>query len=283
MDKILLIDGMNAIWRANIGFKPYIKKNDGWEDKEESKQDFVMTFNFFRNLRPIIEQFSPDKVFFVLEGRPIHRYNIFPAYKANRLIKTGSRLEAKNTVDIQKDIIINLIKHLPFTIIRAENYECDDVIGTLVENLKNENVTILSSDSDFIQLLQKGYNNLNIYNPIKKQFIKAPAYHYLGWKCLAGDASDNIPKLLTPAKALKAIEDPNVLSEFLSSEEKRSLFNINKELIEIKIIPEEELILEEGVKNFPELKKEFIKMEFASITNDSSWEKYTETFKCIKF
>lgn len=271
------------IWRANIGFKQPIKPIDGWEDKKESKPDFITTFNFFRNLRPLVEQFTPDKIFFVLEGHPIHRYNLYPEYKANRLIKTASRLEACEIFNIQREIILSVIKYLPLTIIKAENYECDDVIGTLAENLKDEDVTILSSDSDFIQLLQKGYNNLKIYNPIKKQFMEAPEYHYLAWKCLAGDASDNIPKLLTPAKALKTIQDSSKLEEFLSSEENRANFNINKQLIEIKMIPEEELILEECVKNFDLLKEEFVKMEFNSIVNEVSWKKYIDTFKCVRY
>src|SRR5690606_32461613 len=110
----------------------------------------------------------------------------------------------------QSRIVIDLIKKLPITSIRAANYECDDLIASLCDDMKDEELTVLSNDSDFIQLLQRGYSNINIYNPIKKEFMVAPEYHYVGWKCLSGDSSDNIPKLLTPKKALKTISNPEL-------------------------------------------------------------------------
>src|SRR3974377_2201126 len=105
MDKILFIDAHNAMWRASIGFGP--KKTsaptqsspesgteDGWEmvpgppappePPKERTEEYVLIFNFFRNLRPIIEQFQPDKAFFVLEGHPQFRYDLYADYKANR-------------------------------------------------------------------------------------------------------------------------------------------------------------------------------------------------------
>jgi 5'-3' exonuclease len=45
------------------------------------------------------------------------------------------------------------------------------VVATLAEDLKDEDVVVLSNDSDFIQLLQKGYEHFKIYNPFKKQYM----------------------------------------------------------------------------------------------------------------
>ena len=100
MDRVLLIDLANAVWRASIGFAPkkpiLAPPKDDWEmyggeepTPEPKKVDdsFIIIFNFFRNLRPIIEQFSPDKCFAVLEGHPKFRYDLFSDYKANRIIK----------------------------------------------------------------------------------------------------------------------------------------------------------------------------------------------------
>jgi len=307
MDNILIIDGMNNIHRANtiFGKRSHNRCEGGftcghktlelhcecggiWDSIDEKclkdvTEEYVLIYNFFRNLRATVEQFSPDKIFFVLEGHPEHRYAIYPQYKANRIIKQANKQESRDKFNEAVAIIVKLLKNLPITTVRAAKFECDDVIGTLVENLKDESVTIFSNDSDFTQLLQKGYSNLKLYNPIKKEYVVAPEYPYLYWKALNGDASDNISKLLTPAKALKAINNPEILSKFMELEENRANFNINKELIEIKMVPDEDLIVEDGIANWEDLKTSFNSMRFNSITNDKSWNKYKETFDCVKF
>jgi 5'-3' exonuclease len=311
LDKILLIDAMNAMWRASISFapkktdppppsdwidngQPNLSTNDEWTmrgdpsppkvDKDiEEEQKYVLIFNFFRNLRPLIELFSPDKCFFVLEGHPKFRYDLFPEYKANRLIKQASKQEMMDKFLVSKDKIVRLIQHLPITTARAMQYECDDVIATLCEDMREEELTIISNDSDYIQLLQRGYKSCRIYNPIKKVFMEAPTYPYVAWKCLNGDKSDNIPALLKPAKALKTVSDSGLFQSFMNTEENRANFNINRQLIEFRSVPMEEITLQEGVKDFLLLKQAFEKMKFESIINDRSWLKYTQTFNCIKF
>jgi 5'-3' exonuclease len=315
MDKILLIDGHNAMWRASIGFGPVHAKvshtvcvggydeacnhtvyethctcGKPWDMKEckcpaEVNDEFVLIFNFFRNLRPLIEQFAPDKCYFILEGHPQFRYDLFSEYKANRILKTADRKEDLDKFLESKDEIVRLMKYLPVTIARAANYECDDVIGTLCENLKDEDVTVLSGDSDFVQLLQRGYNNCKVYSPIKKSFMDCPDFPYVAWKCLVGDSADNIPgfKGIGDKTAQKMLKDPDKFKKFMSIEENRAKFSVFRQLIELRAVPEDEIELVEGVRNFKELKIEFEKMKFQSITNDTSWNKYTKTFDCIKF
>jgi 5'-3' exonuclease len=307
MDKILLIDGHNAMHRANISFgsdagkhvkcldcdalvnehladRSHCECGEAWDDDNGTcQEDFVMIFNFFRNLRPIIEDFEPDKCFFILEGRPQFRYDLFAEYKANRIIKTASKQDSKNKFDRNKDIIVPLLQYLPITIGRAMKYEADDLIATLCENMKDEELTVLSNDSDYIQLLQRGYSNLRIYNPIKKEDMVAPAYPYVAWKSLNGDTSDNIPALLTKKKAINTISDPELFKKFMAVEENRANFNINRQLIEFRSVPEEEIILTEGNRDFVSLKTAFQEMKFESITNDKSWNKYCKTFDCIKY
>lgn len=274
MDKILLFDGHNAMWRANIAFK----------SKGRNKSDYVMVYNFFKNLRATIEEFKPNKIFFCLEGKDNFRYRIFSDYKANRFVKVGSKDErVLQEFNRQKRIILDLLPSLPITTVKSENYECDDVIATLAENLKDEEVIIISNDSDFIQLLQKGYENLKIYNPFKKEFLKAPEYHYLVWKCLAGDKrTDNIPGMVGPKTAEKLVSDPDELQEFLSSEENRANFNLNRELIELKIIDDDELEFSEYETNFDLIKEEFVRMEFNSILDKYSWDRFCNTFKDLR-
>lgn len=280
MDKILLIDGLNFIYRSSVSF---FATNTN-SNKENSSQEDLIVFNFFRSLRKIIEDLSPDKIFFCLEGKPKFRYDLFPDYKANRkIIKTASQENNKEKVFLAKSKILSLLKFLPLTLVKAEEYECDDVISTLVDNLKDEDITIISNDSDYLQILQKGYSKVKIFNPFKSVYMTAPAYHYVAWKSLAGDKSDNIPGLVGKKTAEKLLTAPDKLEKFLSIEENRSLFSINKKLIEFAKIPEDKLLFEEGFANFDRLKEEFILLKFESIINDKSWNKFINTFKNVKF
>lgn len=299
MDRVLLIDAHNAMWRASISFNPKKTEvtpppsDDGWTmrgevappapEKKEIDESFVLIFNFFRNLRPIIEQFAPDKCFFVLEGHPQFRYDLFSDYKANRIIKQAASKDKLDSFLKNKDEIVRLMQHFPITVARASNYEADDLIGTLCENMRDEDLTVLSNDSDYIQLLQRGYPHCQIYNPIKKVFMEAPAYPYVAWKCLNGDKSDNIPALLKPKKAMDAVNNPELFKKFMDVEENRANFNINRQLIEFRSVPMEEIILHEGIRNFDIVKQEFARMDFQSIINDKSWAKYTKTFDCLRY
>jgi hypothetical protein len=246
-------------------------------------EKYLFIYNFFRNLRPIIEDISPDKCFFVLEGHPQFRYDLFADYKANRLIKQAAKKETMDKFLEAKDEIVRILQYFPITIARASAYEADDVISSLCDNMRDEDLTILSNDSDYIQLLQKGYKNLLIYNPIKKEAMQAPTYPYVAWKCLNGDKSDNIPSLLKPKKALDTVNNPELFKKFMSLEENRANFSINRQLIEFRAVPPEEIILKEGVRNFPAVWKEFARMAFESIINQKSWAKYTTTFDCLRY
>ena len=305
MDKILIIDFMNAVYRASISFGSKVPHEEClYCDNNKHQSDthckcnapwdvngafcygvkFNLIFNFFRNLRPLIELFSPDKCFLVGEGHPQFRYDIYPEYKANRrIVKEASKQAVKDKVLADAEVIIKLMRHLPITIARAANFEADDTIGSLAENMKDEDITVLSGDTDYIQLLQRGYKNIKIYSPIKKEFMEAPEQFYIQSKSILGDKSDHIPALLTPKKAEAVINDPLLFEKFMSVEENRANFSINRKLIQFADVPEEEIILTEGVKNFPQLRREFANMKFDSMTNMVSWEKYCKTFDCIKY
>lgn len=268
MDKILLIDAHNFIWRGMVFYNTI-----------NAPKDIIMVFNFFKNFRAIVEQFKPNKIFMAWEGHPKFRYDLFADYKANRIIKTASKQENNEIFNKSKHTIKNLLSKLPVTSARSENYEADDVIATLCEQMKDEELTIVSSDTDYIQLLQKNYKNINLYNPIKKQSIEAPPYPYTIWKSFVGDKSDNIPKILSENKTIKLLSNPEELDSFLSIEENRANFSINLKLIEFANIPDEELIIEDGVVDFIEIKKSFIEMEFNTIL--SKWSNFKSTFDCV--
>lgn len=268
MDKILLIDGNNAVWRGMVFYNTI-----------DAPKENIMVYNFFKNLRATIEQFQPNKIFIVWEGHPKFRYDLFAAYKANRIVKNASRKESSEIFSKAQHMIKNIIKQLPITVAYAKDYEADDVIATLCEQMKDEDLIVFSSDSDYIQLLQKNYQNIKLYNPIKKKYIDAPNYPYVIWKSLVGDKSDNIPRILSEFKTQKLLANEEEFSKFLDIEENRANFSINMQLIEFAQINSEEIIIEEGSGNFDWVKREFVNLEFQTIL--ANWEKFVMTFDCV--
>lgn len=276
-DRVLLIDGLNNAYRANITFgKP--------KPEDEDKEDFTVVFNFFRNLRATIEQFDPDKVFFALEGGSCFRYDLLPTYKANRILKIGSEEKQKKKDDFNRQykIILKLLKHLPITQVKCDRYEADDVIATLVSSLLDEQIIIISNDKDYIQLLQKGYNHIKIYSHNIKDFVVAPEYHFLTFLALNGDTSDNIPSIVGKKKAIGIASDPEKLKEFLLIEEQRANYNLNRQLVEFKIIEDDQLVFHEYEVDFDALKEEFEYMDFQAILEDKYWNRFIETFEKLR-
>ena len=267
-DLILFIDFMNYLHRCRVG---------------ELDGEYVLVFNFFRNLRATIEQFQPAKIFIVLDGRPKHRYELYAAYKANRIIKTASQIANIDKVFASAEVIKQLLLHMPVITLSHADFEADDIISSMVENIKEENIVVVSSDADYTQLLQKGYENCYVYNPIKKNYLVAPEYNFLAYRCLAGDKSDNIPALLKPKKALDTILNPQLFQKFLLLEENRANFNINRQLIEFQSVPEDDIIWQEGQRNFQFLYDAFKQMKFETIVRSQAWDRYIKTFNCLKY
>jgi 5'-3' exonuclease len=265
--KVLLLDGYNLIYRAR-----HSRMNKG---------DHSIIFNFFRSLRPIIEKFNPDKCYFTLEGRPTQRLNIDPNYKGQRVYHN------KDNFSEQRREIIRLVKeYFPFTTIRHNDFECDDVIGHLASvTYKDDDVVIISSDTDFIQSINE---NTQVYSPVRKCFLEKTEYDYVAWKSLVGDKSDNIEGFLGIGnkKAQKLLSDSKLLEDFLLKEDNKEKYDKNFFMVKFHDLNDKEEEFEKSKPsscNWEGLKKEFINLEFNSIIGkEKSWEKYINTFSNLE-
>lgn len=267
MKKVLILDGYNLIYRAR-----YSGMNRG---------DFSTVFNFFRGLRPLVEKFSPDVCYFVLEGRPVKRLELDENYKGQRVYNDDDGFGA------QKKLIIDFIKkYIPIKVARHKDYECDDVIHYLA-NLKHKDdkATIISSDTDFIQSINK---NCELYNPVSKKFIEAFKYDYVSWKSLVGDKSDNIIgfKGIGNKRAISLLTDEKKFNDFLLVEENRIKFKKNSYMIAFHDLANDAQNItytSPEVFDWDLLKKEFIKLEFNSIIGkEKTWNKYINTFNALE-
>lgn len=275
---ILVIDFMNSCHRARSGFVA---------------GDHAVTYNFFRQFRALVEQFSPTKVYVVLEGHPEARHDLLKEYKANRVVEANDPRAAElakffKQVDECKDL---LTKHFPVSVVRHPKHEADDTIANLISRApKTTHWVIASSDSDFTQLLQT-HKNVRLYNLVRKEFVEAPTdYDYVVWKSLRGDATDNIPGLpgvgdkTAEKMARKAAEGSSLFVEFLAKDDYADLFERNFSLITFAKWTDEEaadMTSSAPHRDWDTVKTAFDSFGFKSITNDKSWNKFVSTFDCL--
>jgi 5'-3' exonuclease len=226
-------------------------------------------------------------VYFVLEGHPKARYELYEKYKANRIQEPGTEQHRK-MIDFhrQKDLIVDLLrKHFPVAVIQQPDYECDDVVFNLISFASRAiDFTVVSNDSDFIQLLQE-FENVHIYNPMKKEFVEAPEYDYLTWKALRGDGSDNISGIpgVGDKTAEGLVESHDKLEKFLKGDaERANVFLRNMQLITFQRWDESDMMkmtCSQPSRNWDEVKRVMgEEWGFNSIVNDKAWKKFVDTF-----
>ena len=128
------------------------------------------------------------------------RKTIYPMYKANRSTPEPEYLEGLSYL---KD----LLSSLGVTQVEAENAEADDLIGQMAcDTFKDWEVYVLSGDQDFYQIVD---DRIVVLSPLlgevrlqadgtvpvvkDKKAIYLRPDQIVSYKCLVGDAADNIP------------------------------------------------------------------------------------------
>ena len=273
---ILAIDFMNACHRARSGFK---------------LGPAPVVFNFFRQFRSLVGQFEPTQIYVALEGRPRARHELHSEYKANRTVepddpRANELLEFFKQVNVIKDL---LTQYFPVSVIRHPHHEADDTIANIIRNsTSSDDWIVISSDTDFIQLIQEN-NNVRIYNPVTKKFVEAPSdYSYVIWKALRGDPTDNIPGIpgcgdKTAAKLAEAV-DTDEFKNYLLQEDHAKIFEKNIELIQFAEWTNEETLemtCSIPSQNWNSIKTVFEGYGFSSMVKSGSWEKFVNTFKLL--
>jgi len=267
--KVALLDGYNLMHRARFGMK---------------MGDSHIMFNFFRSLRPLIEEINPDKVYLVLEGYPAHRIAVDSEYKANRVIEAGTPKHAEmEEFRRQKKIIIEALNHFPIDVARHPHLECDDTIASLCVDVHGgDECTIVSTDTDFIQLLDNT-GRIKLFNPVKKEYVSPAPYDYLLWKALRGDKTDNIPRVdgMTDKKAEKVLADSNLMSKVLQDPVLSTQFQRNLTLVRFKTGDAGNIEITTGNPNMTAVRDLFKEHKFYSMINDTAWGNYTKSFACL--
>lgn len=148
----------------------------------------------------IIETFHPEYIVAAFDlPKPTFRHHAYEGYKAGRA-------KTEDALVVQLQSARTLFEGFGIPVLDAEGFEADDIIGTLVEQHKNDpglTIIIASGDMDTMQLiegdkvkvftLKKGLNDTIVYNEdaVRTRFGFGPL-QLVDYKGLRGDASDNI-------------------------------------------------------------------------------------------
>ena len=214
-NRVLIVDGLNLYLRA-------FAVNGALNDNGVPVGGLT---GFLRSLAYAIREVNPTRVIIVYDGQggSQRRRKILPDYKANRTPgKRITRWDAfkdaraeKDAMKIQFSRLIEYLDFLPVNVISIDKIEADDTIAYIAHTLLDEDVTILSADQDFLQLVDE---RITVWSPTKKKFYTprmvmddygVPAHNFLMYKVLMGDKSDNIEgvKGLGPKKLPKIVPD----------------------------------------------------------------------------
>lgn len=242
--KIILVDGHNLLFRMFYGIPSSIKNSKGKEIKG--------LIGFIGSLKKIVNEFAPYSLIVIFDSETSRNNNleVDENYKLNRIDYTNV-IEKENPFS-QLPLIKKALDYLNIFHLEVQNNEADDYIASIIENNKNKNYQyiIISTDSDFIQLVDennflyvpRGKNSV-LYD--QKQVIKKyniPADKYILFKSLVGDKSDNVRGIsgignVTASKILKYNSIEDYISNNINSRFSKLLID-NKDTINknIKLI-----------------------------------------------
>lgn len=186
--KLLAIDGNSILNRAFYGVKLLTNKEGVYTNA---------VFGFLNIMLKLLKEHNPDAVAVAFDvSRKTFRNDKYELYKANR---KGMPEELR----VQLPLIKEILTDLGYAVVGVENYEGDDILGTLSQSAcKNGHTAIVATgDRDCLQLvndcvsvsLAKTKETI-IYTPdkVKEDFGITPS-QVVDLKALMGDSSDNIP------------------------------------------------------------------------------------------
>ena len=205
--KYALIDTANTFFRARHVAS---RNSDTWEKIGMALHLTMASVN------QVVRKFGVDHVVFCLEGRSWRKDHYDP-YKKNRVVDTLSQTEAE--VEENKmfwetyDTFTTFLREKTNTsVLRDPKAEADDLIARFVHLHPDDEHFIISSDTDYVQLIT---DKVKQYNGVSGQLITLEGYFddkgkivkdkktkepkllgdpqwHLFMKCMRGDSSDNV-------------------------------------------------------------------------------------------
>ena len=184
----LLVDGSSLIFRAYYGSR----------GSDESPWNAVPAF--LERLARLVVQRRPGRLVVAddLAWRPDWRVELIPTYKAHRVQEP-----VPPGLEPQIPVILELLSHIGVDVVGVSDYEAEDVIATLVNQVTGT-VEIASGDRDLFALVEdprvcvlypekRGLTVIDEAEVTRRYGI--PGRRYADFAILRGDPSDGLPGL----------------------------------------------------------------------------------------
>jgi DNA polymerase-1 len=206
--KLAIIDGKSVFYRGYYAM-PNLSTADG-----------VPTggvFGFATMALELIKKLQPDYVCVAWDKPKTNirkRVEMYPEYKAGRK-------PAPPDFYTQIPILHDLLDAFGWPLYELDDYEADDIMGTLAVQAEKKDIEtlLITSDLDVLQLvthhvkvyaLKRGFSNIEEFHPESfEQKYGLKATQFLDLKALKGDSSDNIPGVpgVGEKTAIKLLQD----------------------------------------------------------------------------
>ncbi len=193
MKKVILVDGNNLLFRSY-----YATTYQGVIMRNSKGFPTNALYGFINMMNKIMKEEEPSYILVAFDKGKTFRHDQYDWYKAGRV-------EMPNDLKLQfpkaKEVLDAMgIKHF-----EIDNYEADDIIGTVAKIVDEEDefiATIISSDKDLLQLISdevevkllktSGFIRMT-RDEFKNTYGGIEPINMIDLKALMGDKSDNIP------------------------------------------------------------------------------------------
>lgn len=190
--KLAIIDGKSVFYRGYYAM-PNLSTKDGTPTGG--------VYGFATMALEVIKRLNPDYVCVAWDKPKTNirkRLEMYPEYKAGRKPPPPDFYE-------QIPILHELLDAFGWPLYELDDYEADDIMGTLALQATKQDIEtmLITSDLDMLQLvdlhvnvyaLKKGLSNIELFHPesFTEKYQLLPT-QFLDLKALKGDSSDNIP------------------------------------------------------------------------------------------
>ena len=274
-ERILFIDGLNLFFR-NFAMMNMVNP---------SGIHIGGLGGFFRSLGAEIRRTQPDQVYVIFDGAgsTTNRKNILSEYKSGREDQRVTNWEVFDSLDDEHDSkvdqivrVIHYLKTLPVKTVILDKVEADDIIAYLCDKLPNhpdDKVFIVSSDKDFLQLVNK---NVIVYRPMEKKYYteevfkskyKMSPQNFILHKTLLGDASDKI-------KGVKGLGEKGLMKKFPELSEGVLTFDDIFEICEKKF--KDHVVYARIIQGVDDLEKNYKVMDLSNPMMDENEKNYLD-------
>ncbi|MEJ6348642.1 DNA polymerase I [Holzapfeliella sp. He02] len=237
--KLLLIDGNSLAYRAFYALYNVVDKFVNNEGLHTSA-----IYNMKKMLDSLLETHQPDNVLVAFDaGKTTFRTDMFSEYKGTRAKTPPELLE-------QLPYIREMLDHMGLKWHEQDNYEADDIIGTLAKRAQSQDfdVVVVTGDKDLTQLADthiqvdvtvKGVNEIKSYTPAYfEEELGIKPLQLIDMKALMGDNSDNYPGVtkIGEKTALKLIQKYGSVKELYHHVDEMKKSKMKENLINEKKI-----------------------------------------------